>query len=80
MVGVKLDMFSFQRYKYYPDILTFSKSFGGGKSSISGYIAKDHVFKKAYGNKQSALLHTSTYNGFAEDISNCHRSYKYPSR
>ena len=60
-------VFSFQRYKYYPDILTFSKSFGGGKSSISGYIAKDHVFNKAYGNKQSALLHTSTYNGFAEE-------------
>ena len=69
MVGVKFfwTCFFCTRYKYYPDILTFSKSFGGGKSSISGYIAKDHVFNKAYGNKQSALLHTSTYNGFAEE-------------
>ena len=60
-------LFAFQRYDYYPDILTFSKSFGGGKSSISGFIATDKVFKYAYGTKKTALMHTSTYNGFAEE-------------
>ena len=62
------NIFSFQRYNdYYPDILTFSKSFGGGKSSISGFVTKDDVFKKAFGNKKTALMHTSTYNGFGEE-------------
>ena len=61
------NLFSFQRYDYYPDILTFSKSFGGGKSSISGFIANDQVFNKAYGTKKTALMHTSTYNGFGEE-------------
>ncbi len=61
------NLFAFLRYNYYPDILTFSKSFGGGKSSISGFIATDKVFKDAYGSKKTALMHTSTYNGFGEE-------------
>lgn len=61
------NLFAFQRYNVYPDILTFSKSFGGGKSSISGSIATDKVFNNAYGSKTTALMHTSTYNGFGEE-------------
>ena len=32
-----------------PDIVTYSKSFGGGISSVSGYTTKEKVFTKAYG-------------------------------
>ena len=28
-----------------PDIVTYAKSFGGGKSSISGYTAREHIFR-----------------------------------
>ncbi|MDP7319733.1 MAG: aspartate aminotransferase family protein [Bacteriovoracaceae bacterium] len=50
-----------------PDILTMAKSFGGGKASISGYIARDKVFQKAYGSLNDATLHSTTYNGFGEE-------------
>jgi len=50
-----------------PDILTYAKSFGGGKSSISGYTCRDHIFKKSYGNLNDATLHSTTYNGFGEE-------------
>lgn len=60
--------FYFQKHiNTYPNILILSKSFGGGKSSISGYIADDNTFKKSYGNLNDALLHTTTYNGFGEE-------------
>ena len=47
--------------------MTTSKSFGGGKSSISAYISSDEVFQKAYGTENDAFLHSSTYNGFGEE-------------
>jgi len=50
-----------------PDILAYSKSFGGGKSSISGYTARTPIFERAYGNLNDALLHSTTYNGFGEE-------------
>ena len=50
-----------------PDILTTSKSFGGGKSSISAYITSDKIFQKAYGSANDAFLHSSTYSGFGEE-------------
>jgi len=60
--------FYFQRYKnIQPNILILSKSFGGGKSSISGYICDDDTFKKSYGNLNDALIHTTSYNGFGEE-------------
>jgi putrescine aminotransferase len=61
-------LFSYQRYnKFEPDIVTFSKSFGGGKSSISGYVANKKIFSKVYENVEDSLLHTTTYNGFGEE-------------
>ncbi len=60
--------FFFQKYKNcYPNILILSKSFGGGKSSISGYISDNVTMKKSYGNLNDALIHTTTYNGFGEE-------------
>lgn len=50
-----------------PDILTFSKSFGGGKSSISGFVSKDKIFNKAYNSVSEFNLHSTTYNSFGEE-------------
>lgn len=50
-----------------PDILTFSKSFGGGKSSISGYACRDKFYEKAYNNIDNFNLHSTTYNAFGEE-------------
>ncbi|MEV3854108.1 aspartate aminotransferase family protein [Streptomyces sp. NPDC050095] len=50
-----------------PDIVTTSKSFGGGKASISGYIAREPVFRAAYDNLSDATLHSTTYYGFGEE-------------
>lgn len=61
-------LFYFMRHEgLVPDIVTMSKSFGGGKSSISAYTARDSMFERAYGDTDSALIHTSTYNGFGEE-------------
>ncbi len=61
------NMFNFIGHDVIPDILTMSKSFGGGKSSISAYVSRESILKKAYGNLQDATLHTTTYNGFGEE-------------
>ena len=61
-------LFNFMRVNNLcPDILTMSKSFGGGKSSISAFVTKDEIFKKVYGNSNDANLHTTTYSGFGEE-------------
>jgi len=62
------NIFYFLKYKdFIPDVVTISKSFGGGKSSISAYICKNEYYKKVYGNLSDAFLHTTTYNGFGEE-------------
>ena len=61
------DLFYFMKDNIIPDIVTYAKSFGGGKSSISGYTTSMRVFKKAYGNLGDAILHSTTYNGFGEE-------------
>jgi putrescine aminotransferase len=63
-------LFHFMRYPgLVPDVLTTSKSFGGGKSSISGFVAREPVFRKAYDNLGDALLQSTstTYYGFGEE-------------
>lgn len=50
-----------------PDVVTTSKSFGGGKSSISGYIAREPIFRQAYDNPRDVTLHSTTYHGFGEE-------------
>lgn len=61
-------MFNYQRFKNInPDILTLSKSFGGGKSSISAYLTNEKIFKKTYEKEKDAFLHSTTYNGFSEE-------------
>ena len=50
-----------------PDIITYSKSFGGGIASISGYTTKKDIFNQAYGKQKDALLHSSTYSNYIEE-------------
>lgn len=60
--------FYFQRYKnIYPDILTVSKSLGGGKASIAACIFNKKIFNKVYGNIKDSTLHSTTFNGFGEE-------------
>ncbi len=61
-------LFHFMKYEnLYPDILTMSKSFGGGKSSISCYVTRDKIFNSVYGSTKTATKHSSTYSGFGEE-------------
>ncbi|WP_432843890.1 aspartate aminotransferase family protein [Dactylosporangium sp. CA-092794] len=64
------ELFYFMRYPgLVPDVLTTSKAFGGGKSSISAYVARTKIFRKAYDNLGDALLQSTstTYYGFGEE-------------
>ena len=63
------EMFYFENFKnnYTPDAICLSKTFGGGKSSISCLVMDDVVYNKAYSKLSDTFLHTSTYNGFAEE-------------
>ncbi|WP_406192682.1 aminotransferase class III-fold pyridoxal phosphate-dependent enzyme [Kitasatospora sp. NBC_01560] len=62
------ELFDFMRHPgLVPDVLAMSKSFGGGKASISGYVAREPVFRKAYDNLADATLHSTTYYGFGEE-------------
>ena len=59
--------FYFKKYGIKPDIITLSKSLGGGKSSISAYVTNKEVFSKSYGTLGGSLLHSTTYNSLAEE-------------
>ena len=63
-------LFYFMRYEgLVPDVVTTSKSFGGGKSSISAYVAREPIFRKAYDNVGDAMMQSTstTYYGFGEE-------------
>lgn len=62
------EIFYFKKFKNFePDIVTLSKSMGGGKSSISALVANEDVYNSVYGSIETATLHTTTYNGFGEE-------------
>jgi putrescine aminotransferase len=50
-----------------PDILTLSKTLGGGKSSISSYVTRKEIYEKTYSSIQEFSLHSTTYSYFAEE-------------
>jgi len=60
-------LFYFENFDLVPDVLVLSKSLGGGKSSISGYISRNKIAKKSYDNMSDVLMHSTTYNGFGEE-------------
>ena len=60
-------LFNFMRINdLWPDILTYAKSFGGGKASISGYSYSEKI-GLAYDSLSDATLHSTTYYGFGEE-------------
>ncbi|MBS1593813.1 MAG: aspartate aminotransferase family protein [Bacteroidetes bacterium] len=61
------NLFYFMDHEVVPDILTTSKSIGGGKSSISAFVARTPVLQKTFGNHHDFVLHSTTYNGFGEE-------------
>ncbi|OGW80419.1 MAG: hypothetical protein A3G33_02295 [Omnitrophica bacterium RIFCSPLOWO2_12_FULL_44_17] len=44
-----------------PDILTLSKSLGGGVIPLAAMLTKDKIWKRAYGKFETALLHSTTF-------------------
>jgi putrescine aminotransferase len=56
-------LFACEQAGIVPDILCLSKSFGGGVMPLAAYTATEHVWKKAYGSLEKAMLHTSTFGG-----------------
>ena len=62
-------LFNFMKVKnLVPDILCTAKSFGGGKSSISGVIFRNKIHEKCFENSKYSNLLSSTYYGFGEEI------------
>ncbi|ATW28683.1 aspartate aminotransferase family protein [Candidatus Formimonas warabiya] len=56
-------MFACEHEGVVPDIMCVAKSFGGGIMPLAAYIAKEAVWKSAYGSVDKATLHTSTFGG-----------------
>jgi acetylornithine/succinyldiaminopimelate/putrescine aminotransferase len=47
----------------HPDVVTLSKSLGGGVRAISAMVTTKQIFKRAYGSRESCALHGSTFGG-----------------
>ena len=60
-------MFSFEHFNILPDIVSFSKSLGGGKASIAGYIVRPYIFHKTYASLKGCTIHTTTFGGLGEE-------------
>ncbi len=56
-------MFAFEEAGITPDVITLSKSLGGGLVPVGATIVRDRVFQKAYGTMASCLDHTTTFGG-----------------
>lgn len=59
--------FAFESEGIVPDIVCYSKVFGGGKATIAGYTARKPVFLKAYGRLEDSMIHSSTFTGMSEE-------------
>lgn len=56
-------MFACQHDGVVPDVLCLSKGLSGGIYPMGAYITSDAVWRRAYGTKQRAALHSSTFGG-----------------
>lgn len=55
--------FAVEHENIVPDIMTISKSLGGGVVPIGACVTSKYLFKKAYGKSENYALHTSTFGG-----------------
>ncbi len=55
--------FCYEYEEVIPDILLLSKSLGGGVMPIGAMLAKDSIWRRAYGSLEKCLLHTTTFGG-----------------
>ncbi|MBI4814955.1 MAG: aspartate aminotransferase family protein [Deltaproteobacteria bacterium] len=66
-VGRTGKFFAFEHEGVVPDIVTLAKSLGGGKASVAAVLAKREVYLRAYGTKDTALIHgPATFSGMGE--------------
>ena len=54
---------AFQNEDVVPDVVTLSKSLGGGTRAMGAMITSEKLFKKAYGQREASGLHTTTFGG-----------------
>lgn len=54
---------AFQSEDVVPDVVTLSKSLGGGSRAMGAMITSEALFKKAYGKREASGLHTTTFGG-----------------
>lgn len=57
---------AFQIEEVVPDVVTISKSLGGGKRAVGVMVTSDEIFRKAYGKRKDSSLHTTTFGGLGE--------------
>ncbi len=57
---------AFQHEEVVPDIVTLAKTLGGGKREVAAMVTSQRLFDKAYGNKQTCNLHSSSFSGLGE--------------
>jgi putrescine aminotransferase len=58
-------MFGVDHEGVVPDIMALAKSLGGGIAPIGACIATDEVWRRAYGSRDTCMLHDSTFGGNA---------------
>ena len=59
-------IFYYKNFGVKADILTISKSLGGGKNAISAMICDDRIFNKAYNTIDRSNIHTTTFFGMGK--------------
>jgi len=58
-------MFAVDHEDVVPDIMALAKSLGGGVAPIGACIATSEVWERAYGSRDTCMLHDSTFGGNA---------------
>lgn len=59
--------YAFEHAGVVPDVTALAKALGGGKCAMGAMIARSDVFKRAYGNPKTAMIHgPATFGGIGE--------------